>query len=418
MISSELSEPPSLYSDASFGPQVAAIFAFDTTWAGSRSNFTLSRALPKLLLMSVFRLKVSQPSSPGQGGGGPQAPDPRLAPTPDYGTLGPDSDFAKSQASSTALPGMSPTVSNQGRLNQGRPIAGNLRALHVMAVIGGMVAALFASGAGGAGGIFEKIAAVFSPKDNAVSAAKASPGELERQRPQKQAEMLLARAVSRNDGATDQIQAHVDSWRGKIKWNSQISQLTTVALNSSDMSVRASGIEVQLAAYGLAKNEPTVNGLVREADSGDHAQKIWALWALGLLGNRGVKTDRVVQVLTAHLQGPAKDSDEDSRRWAVEALALLGTDSTIAPLLDTMHNDPSALVRERAACSLAESGMLTHEQRMTAVPQLINYSDDSALDPQTHAWAFQALHDITKQPLPNDSAAWREWYQKSVVSVQ
>jgi hypothetical protein len=83
-----------------------------------------------------------------------------------------------------------------------------------------------------------------------------------------------------------------------------------------------------------------------------------------------------------------------------------------------MHNDPSAMVRERAACSLAESGMLTQEQRMTAVPRLIDYSDDAALDGQTHAWAFQALHDITKQPLPNDSAAWREWYQKSVVSGQ
>ena len=34
------------------------------------------------------------------------------------------------------------------------------------------------------------------------------------------------------------------------------------------------------------------------------------------------------------------------------------------------------MVRERAACSLAESGMLSHEQRLAAVPQLINYSDD------------------------------------------
>jgi len=83
-----------------------------------------------------------------------------------------------------------------------------------------------------------------------------------------------------------------------------------------------------------------------------------------------------------------------------------------------MHNDPSALVRERAACSLAESGMLTHEQRLTAVPQLINYSSDPALDAQTHAWAFQALNDITKQHLPNDSVAWRKWYETSVVSGQ
>jgi hypothetical protein len=75
-----------------------------------------------------------------------------------------------------------------------------------------------------------------------------------------------------------------------------------------------------------------------------------------------------------------------------------------------MHDDPSATVRERAACSLAQSGMLSREQRLIAVPQLINYSGDPALDAQTHAWAFQALADITQQRLPNDSAAWRNWY--------
>ena len=96
-----------------------------------------------------------------------------------------------------------------------------------------------------------------------------------------------------------------------------------------------------------------------------------------------------------------------------KASRQVGTTPTIAPLLEAMHNDPSPVVRERAACSLAESGMLTHEQRLTAVPQLINYSDDPALDSQTHAWAFQALNDITKQHLPNNSAAWRNWYQNT-----
>ena len=78
----------------------------------------------------------------------------------------------------------------------------------------------------------------------------------------------------------------------------------------------------------------------------------------------------------------------------------------------------SAIEVQRAACSLAESGMLNREQRFTAVPQLINDSADPALDSQTHAWAFQVLAEITKQHLPNDSAAWRDWYQKSVASGQ
>jgi HEAT repeat protein len=228
-------------------------------------------------------------------------------------------------------------------------------------------------------------------------------------------------------------------WRGKLHWDAELGRLTTAALNSEDRAVRTSAIKVQLAAYGLAQNNSSVDALVRQTNSSNHAQKVWALWALGLLGNRGVETDRIVQVLTSHLN--ARDSskelnantntastkerreanykdDEDSRVWAVEGLGLVGTNSTIAPLLDAMRNDPSKTVRERAACSLAESGMLSREQRLTAVPQLINDSDDPNLDSQTHAWAFQALIDITKQHLPNDSSAWRDWYQKSVASGQ
>ncbi len=173
---------------------------------------------------------------------------------------------------------------------------------------------------------------VFSLRRTSHSPIVLSDRDLDRQRPQRQAEILLERAVSRSDGTTGQaeaqIEARLNAWRGKLKWDPQLSDLTTVALNSTDYGVRQSAIEVQLAAYGLTKNDSTVEALVRQADSGDHAQKIWALWALGLLGNRGVQPDRVVQVLSGHLKQSAKDSDEDSRRWAVEGLALVGTTST------------------------------------------------------------------------------------------
>ncbi|MGA8620240.1 MAG: HEAT repeat domain-containing protein [Candidatus Sulfotelmatobacter sp.] len=292
--------------------------------------------------------------------------------------------------------------------------------------MGGVVAAVIAANSGRTTAVWEQIASVFEPqRDSPTWAANFSERDLDRQRPQKQAEILLTRAVSHSDESAQteaQIQSRIERWRGKLKWNAQLSQLTTAALNSEDRNVRASAIEVQLAAYGLNENESSIDALIRRTDSSDHAEKIWALWTLGLLGNRGIDSDRVVQVLTAHTQPPGQDSqgdrDEDARRWAVEGLALVGTDSTIAPLLEAMHSDPSASVRERAACSLAESGMLTRQQRLTAVPQLINYSDDPALDAQTHAWVFQALSDITKQRLPNDSAAWRDWYQTSVASGQ
>ena len=114
--------------------------------------------------------------------------------------------------------------------------------------------------------------------------------------PQKQAETLLELAVSHSDGAVDQIASRADRWRGRLTWDSQIATLATAALNSSDLRVRKSGIEVELAAYGLARNSASLDYVLKAADSPDHAQKIWALWALGLLGNRGVETGRVLEV--------------------------------------------------------------------------------------------------------------------------
>ena len=300
-------------------------------------------------------------------------------------------------------------------------------ALHSVAMMVGVALAFLLSMGGGPVAVWGKTAGLFASRPNAELSAELSETDLDRQRPQKQAELLLERAVSHSDGDPNlieaQIESRIDAWRGQLQWDQQLGDLTTVALNSNDQSVRASAIEVQLAAYGLTKTESTVDALVRQADSRDHQKKIWALWALGLLGNRGVEPEHVVQVLAAHLKDSGKDKrkekeEEDSRRWAVEGLALVGTTPTIAPLLEAMHNDPSPTVREHAACSLAASGMLSPKQRLIAVPQLINYSADPALDAQTRSWAFRALADITKQHLPNDSEAWRNWYERSVASGQ
>ena len=341
-------------------------------------------------------MDVFQPPSPAQGSQPKPAPmaDPRLQPTPDYGTLGPGSDIAGSGPIS--IPGSTRQPVNARRFGP------------VFAAAIGVLLAVLVGNIGSAHAVWSSFANLFSVRGDAHASAKDS-RQLDRMKPQKQAEALLELAVGHSDGAVDQISSRVDRWPGKVKWDSRIAALTTAALNSSDMRVRESGIEVELAAYGLAKNSASLDYLLRTSESPDHARKIWALWALGLMGNRGVETDRVVQVLTAHL----KDVDDDSRRWAVEGLALAGSAQTIEPLLKTMHDDPSPIVRERAACSLAESGMFTREQRLSAVPQLLSYSDDPSLDAQTHAWAFQALGEITHQRLPNDSNAWRSWYDST-----
>jgi len=323
-----------------------------------------------------------------------QALDPRLEPTPDYGTLGPGSDIGGPEQ---------PPV-------QGLPRKSALRYAHLIAAVVGAMAAFVVGGLTKGHPVWPQSA----PARQSQPAAARDLSQIDRMKPQKQAETLLELAVGHSQGAVEQISSRVDHWKGSVEWNPQIANLTTAALNSDDMRVRESGVEVELAAYGLAKNSASVDNLMTTIDSPDHSQKIWALWALGLMANRGVESGRVVEALTAELN----DRDVDSRRWAVEGLALAGTDDALHTLLIAMHDDASPMVRERAACSLAESGMFTHEQRMAAVPKLLDYSEDPALDVQTHGWAFQALGDISHQRLGNDTAAWRRWYDKQVVSGQ
>ncbi len=347
-------------------------------------------------------MDIPQSRFSGQGPQPEPAPiaDPRLQSTPDYGALGEGSDFSTNGP--ITVPVRKPL--NARRLGP------------VFAAAIGVLLAVLTANVGTARAAWSSLARLFSVSDSSPENARANTlvsardsRQIDRMKPQKQAEALLELAVSHNDAAVDQISSRVDRWQGKVKWDSQIATLTTAALNSNDMRVRQSGIEVELAAYGLAKNSASLDYLLRTAASSDHARKIWALWALGLMANRGVETDRILQVLTAHL----KDADEDSRRWAVEGLALAGSAQTIEPLLKAMHDDPSAIVRESAACDLAEAGMYTPEDRLTAVPQLLNYTDDPSLDAQTHAWAFKALSDITGQRLPNDSNPWRTWYEST-----
>ena len=226
---------------------------------------------------------------------------------------------------------------------------------------------------------------------------------------QSQAQLLLERSVNHYRGANDQIASRVDRWRGKIKLDDQLRSLFMTALNSDDLRVRAAAIEIDLATRNLEKTSATVDALEPDARGGDQGPRANALWDIGLLGNRGVDPDRASRILLSQIH----DSNQNIRYWAVEGLAYLGTNDTVAPLLQAFHDDPSPMIRERAACGLAQSGMLSEKQRRSAVPQLIDFTDDASLDATTREWAFQALRDITGASLPHDSAAWRSWYSSS-----
>jgi hypothetical protein len=227
--------------------------------------------------------------------------------------------------------------------------------------------------------------------------------------PQSQATLLLERSINHYRGANDQIEARVGRWRGRITLDERLNNLFTTALNSDDLRVRAAAIEVDIAARNLEKSDATVDRLEPIALTGQQGPRANALWDLGLLGNRGVQPERVREILL----GSINDSNENVRYWAVEGLAYLGTDGTIEPLLQVFHDDPSPMIRERAACGLAQSGMLSAAQRRTAVPRLLDYAEDFSLDDQTRKWVYQALRDITGQNLPQDPSAWRGWYNST-----
>ena len=312
-------------------------------------------------------------------------PDPRLQPTPIQPDTGPFS------------PGKTDTCGRGWRV--------------ITAVVAGVSLGVLLMGTGKARAAWEEIAQLLSlqGKPEPASANVLSEHEIEvldKMTPQSQAQLLLERSINHYRGANDQIAIRVDRWRGKIRLDQSLNSLFMTALNSDDLRVRAAAIEIDLACRNLEKSSATVDRLEPDAQTGEQGPRANALWDIALLGNRGVQPDRALQILLASIH----DSNVNIRYWAVEGLAYLGTSETVAPLLRAFHDDPSPMIRERAACGLAQSGMLNEKQRRSAVPQLLDFADDPSLDSDTHKWIFQALRDITGQSLPHDAAAWRNWY--------
>jgi len=65
---------------------------------------------------------------------------------------------------------------------------------------------------------------------------------------QGQAERLLQDAISGHSGATDEIMARVDGWRGRIARTPSLETLVEAALNGSDLRVRAAASQIERAA--------------------------------------------------------------------------------------------------------------------------------------------------------------------------
>jgi HEAT repeats len=291
--------------------------------------------------------------------------------------------------------------------------SGGRRRVFVFAAAGILLAMIFV-GTRTARAAWQEIAQLLSlhGKPEPASANLLSEHEIEvldRMSPQGQAELLLERSINHYRGANDQIEQRVGSWRGKINLDDRLNNLFLTGLNSDDLRVRAAAIEVDIAARNLEKSPATVDRLEQDARFGEQGPRANALWDIGLLGSRGIEPEHAAQIILSSIH----DSNVNVRYWAVEALSYLATDETISPLLDIFHDDSSPMIRERAACGLAQSGMLSERQRRTAVPRLLQFAEDPALDPETRRWVYQALRDITGQSLPHDPSAWTNWYNRN-----
>jgi HEAT repeat protein len=224
--------------------------------------------------------------------------------------------------------------------------------------------------------------------------------------PQQQAEQMMMAGVNHYEGATGMVMERVQSWRGQLKKTPNWDTVELAARYSSDLRVRDAAIEVDLTMFQLEKSSAAADRLLDDAQA-NVANRGFDLTMLGMLANRGVETGRIHSALRDWAHNP----DEGTRFWAIEGLAYIGTEDTIPDFLEVLRNDPSLNVRQRCGASLAKSGMLTRDKRMAAVPGLLEIGADSSQSDVVRGWAFRALHEITAEPIGNDAAAWRSWFE-------
>ena len=223
--------------------------------------------------------------------------------------------------------------------------------------------------------------------------------------PQQQAERLLELAIQQPDPSLGLIHRNLTSWRGHLEDSDHLFHLVMEALNSNDPRVRVAAVEIDLAANNLVKAPESTEKLQRQIQSGSN-ERYMALWRLGALGNRGVEPAEAFRTLKLYTQSRT----QEARFWAVEGLAMLGNKESIDTLLDLLARDPAQQIRQRAANALSRSGLLTGEQRLTAVPQLLNLLDDDSLDAATQSLVSSTLEAITGASFGKNATAWRDWW--------
>ena len=148
-------------------------------------------------------------------------------------------------------------------------------------------------------------------------------------------------------------------------------------------------MDVYLTAASLEKTEATAERLRHDLEAGKN--RPWNVWALAVLGGRGVAGDEALRVL----ERLRHDPDVGVRNWVAAGFSLLGRNEGIPFMVEMFGSDASMVVRERAGCGLAESGLFRREQRQLAIPGLLALIADGSADPTARKWYYQALREIS-----------------------
>jgi hypothetical protein len=223
---------------------------------------------------------------------------------------------------------------------------------------------------------------------------------------QARAEELLERAIGHDARALELFEQQVESWRGHIHMSDRMRQLQQRSQYSNDLRVRLANADISLALDGWERNEHAADLLIERART-DSGYRPAAVYFLGMLAGRGVDYDRIHKVILDYARN---DKDPTVRQWAVEGLRFLAKDESLDELYVAFTEDPSMNVRDRAGCNISDCGIFTRKQRMRMVPKVIDLAAQPGTSAQMRKWCFMALHEITDENLPADSAAWSRWY--------
>ena len=223
--------------------------------------------------------------------------------------------------------------------------------------------------------------------------------------PQQRAQRALELSINRSDGAAEYVAREAAGWIGQITPSPRLDALVEAAMSAPRIETRMAGFEVFLASFGLHKTSAQADQLLVRWDENPVQNGPWMMWALAMLGARGVDRERIY----ARLLEATQLSDVPQRKAAVDALARLGGAEIVDPLLSIAASDPSPIVRERAFCSLASTGTLLLAERYQAVPGLLFIAESPRSDQQTRGYSYQALKEITNfYELPADPGIWRD----------